>query len=297
LDSAAAALEWFEVELDNVLTALRHASDEALNEAGWQLCEALWGLFLFRKHYDVWVESHRIGLACARACANSRAEARLHSQLGGAYRSLRKYDQAIDHFQHALELERTTGHRLGEGSALDQLGVVYLRLGRYDEAIDYFIRSRDIHQEVGEFRGVALMNLNIGQALSDAGRYGDAISNLQNACRQAGDIPEPYHQGRALALLGQTYLRAQQPQLALDPLEQALAILQRLGATYDQAAVHIHLATLADRLGDPANRRSHLEEALALYSSVGAPQASDVQADLDALADGPEGPGHGAGPG
>jgi tetratricopeptide (TPR) repeat protein len=290
LDGTAAAIEWLEAELDNLLTVLRHAADHAMYEIGWQLCEALWGLFLLRKHYDVWLESHRIGLACARACGDQRAEARMHNQLGSAYRSLRRYDDAIVEFNLALDLERATGHRLGEGSALDQLGVVYLRLGRYDDAIEHFARSRTIHQEGNQPRGVALMNLNIGHALSDAGRHAEAVEHLRTAYRQAGEIPEPYHQARALTILGQTYIRSGQPQQAVAPLDQALTVLDELNATHDQAIVHTHLATLARQRGDIAEARAHLERALARYSEVGAPQASDVRALLDVLTAGAQAP-------
>lgn len=290
LSGPAAAFEWLETELGNLLAVLRHAADHGMYETGWQLCEALWGLFLYRKHYDAWIESHRIGLACAQACGDQRAEARMHNQLGSAYRSLRRYDDAIVQFNRALDLERATGHLLGEGSALDQLGVVYLRLGRYDDAIEHFARSRAIHQEANQPRGVALMNLNIGHALSDAGRHDEAVDHLQTAYRQSGEIHETYHQARALTILGQTYLRSDQPRLAAAPLDQALTMLEGLDATYDLALVQIHLATLAERLGDAAATRAHLERALALYREVSAPQASEVRARLAALAAAPSTP-------
>lgn len=292
LREPADAIEWLEAELDNLLVVLRYAAKHEMYELGWQLCESLWGLFLFRKHYDAWLESHRIGVTCARACGDERAQARMHSQLGGAYRSLRRYDEAIAEFTQALELERATGHRLGEGSALDQLGVVYLRLGRHDEAIDHFRRSLVIHDEEGEARGVALMNLNIGHALSDSGRHADAIEHLETAHRQAAAIPEPYHQARALSLLGRTYLRSGQPGRAADPLGRALTILEGLDATYDQAIAHTYFADVAQRLGDHAKTRDHLERALAIYRELNAPQASDVKARLDALTAGsPHPPG------
>jgi tetratricopeptide (TPR) repeat protein len=284
LSGPPAAFEWLETELGNLLAALRYAADHDMNETGWQLCEALWGLFLFHKHYDAWLESHRIGLACAEASGDRRALARMQTQLGSAYRSLRRYDEAIEHFHRALDLERAAGHRLGEGSALDQLGVAYLRLARYDEAIDYFTGARAIHQEVDRPRGVALMNLNIGHALSEAGRYADAMDHLRIAYRQAAAIPEPYHQARALTILGQTYIRTEQPGRAAAVLDQALTILKDLGATHDQAIVHTHLADLAQRRGAAGKSRAHLERALALYSAVGAPQAGEIRDRLDELA-------------
>lgn len=283
MDTAADAIIWLETELPNILAVLRWAADNGLNELGWQLCEALWGLFSFRKHYDGWIESHLIGLKCAQECADPRAQARMHVQLGGAYRSLRRFDQALDHFDQALRLERTSGHRLGEGSVFDQLGVVMLRLERYEEAIENFERSRTIHEEVGVTRGVAMMNHNIGKALGKINRYDEALASLELAQRQFAAVPEPYHEAQTLTSIAEVRIRADDPTAARRPLERAHTILVELGASYDQGHVQTQLADLAEALGDPDGVRAHLEWALALFTVVGAPQAEQIRARLDGL--------------
>jgi tetratricopeptide (TPR) repeat protein len=290
MDTSAAAIEWLEGELPNILTVLRFAADNELDEAGWQLCEALWGLFTFRKHYDAWIESHLIGLACAKRCSDPRAEARMHVQLGSAYRSLRRFDDALDNFNHALRLERSVGHRLGEGSALDQIGVVMLRLSRHSEAIKYFTDSRAIHEEVNVPRGVALMNFNIGQALGEAGRHVEAITHLETACRQFAAIPEPYHEARALTTLARIRIRAGRSADAVQPLRHASAALANLGASYDHAHVQLELANLYEARGDTSKTRMHLEHSLELFTAVGAPQGRQVRARLEALGFAPESP-------
>jgi tetratricopeptide (TPR) repeat protein len=283
MDTAADAVTWLEAELPNLLTVLRWAKDNRRYELGWQLCEALWGLFAFRKHYDAWIESHLIGLRCAEECSDPRAEARMHIQLGGAYRSLRRFDQALDHFERALRLERAAGHRLGEGTALDQLGVVLLRQERYEEAIDRFEQSRAIHEEVGVVRGVALMNHNIGKTLGTIGRYDEALSHLEQAQRQFAGVPEPYHEAQTLTAIAEVRISTGRPAAAGQPLERADAILAELGATYDRANVQLRSADLAEALGSANETRVHLEQALALFTAVGAPQAEQTRARLEAL--------------
>ena len=283
IDTAADAIIWLETELPNILAVLRWAADNGMNELGWQLCEALWGLFSFRKHYDAWIESHLIGLRCAQECADPRAQARMHVQLGGAYRSLRRFDQALDQFDQALRLERASGHRLGEGSVFDQLGVVMLRLERYEEAIENFERSRTIHEEVGVTRGVAMMNHNIGKALGKINRYDEALASLELAQRQFAAVPEPYHEAQTLTSIAEVRIRADDPTAARRPLERAQTILVELGASYDQGHVQTQLADLAEALGDSGGVRMHLERALALFTAVGAPQAEQIRARLDIL--------------
>lgn len=280
-DSPPQALTWLESHLDGLLAVLRAASAMEHHREAWQLCEAMWGLMLFRKYYDVSIRFHDIGLASARACADQRAEAQMHIQLGSTHRSLGHLDVAADHFGRALELFRAEVHRLGEASALDQLGVVELRLARYDAAIAYFEQARAIHQEIGRPRGVALMNFNIGQALIVAGHPREAVDYLRTAVHQFQAIGERYHRARTLSALAEAFIHAGQLESADAPLREAMTITQGIGATYDRAHIHVRLADLADASGQPDQARDHLEQALSLFMQVEAPHAAQVRARLD----------------
>jgi tetratricopeptide (TPR) repeat protein len=300
--SPAEAAKWLQSHLPGLLAAVQSAHDAGLHPQAWQLCEALWGILLFGKHYAAWVASHQVGLRSAQACADQRAEAQMHVQLGAAYRSLGDLGTADQHFSRALGLFREAGYRLGEAVALDQLGVIRLRRACYDGAISDFMQALAIHQAIGRPRGIALMNLNIGQALADSGRQDEAIGYLRTAGRQFAAIGESYHRARALAALGGALIGSGQASAAEEPLRRALVFTEELGATYDQAHVHVRLADLADALGHPARAARHLERALALFSEVGAPQADSVRTRLGgsgkrpaARSVGPSGQGRSAG--
>jgi Tetratricopeptide repeat len=133
-DGPPRALQWMETELPGLLAAVRTAHDEGLNEEAWQLCEAMWGLFTYRKYFRPWLDAHALGLASARACGDARAEARMRVQLGFAYLNLGRPDQAHGEFTQALTLARQEGHRIGEATALEHLGLTDLSLGRTDAA-------------------------------------------------------------------------------------------------------------------------------------------------------------------
>lgn len=276
----AAAAKWLESRLPGLLAAVHAAHDAGLHAQAWQLCEALWGILLFGKHYAAWLDSHRVGLASAQACADQRAEAQMHIQLGAAHRSLGALETAGEHFSSALELFRAAGHLLGEAAALDQRGVVRLRRACHELAISDFAKALAIHQAIGRPRGIALMNFNIGQALAASGRQEDAIGYLHAADRQFAVIGESYHRARALTALGGVLIGSGQARAAEEPLHEALAITGELGADYDRAHVHVRLADLAGALGQPGLAAQHLEQALALFSLVKAPLADSVRARL-----------------
>lgn len=125
------------------------------------------------------------------------------------------------------------------------------------------------------------MTRRIGEAHCDAGRYPQAIDALLAACSVFAALPDAYNEARTQTSLAQTYLLAGRPADAPGLLNQALAALTSLGARHKQADVHVILADAAGQLADPGRARSHLEQALAIYVEVGAPEAGQIRQRLD----------------
>ncbi|HEU5160754.1 MAG TPA: tetratricopeptide repeat protein [Streptosporangiaceae bacterium] len=279
-DSGATALEWLELERANITATLRQAHQEEMHEAVWQICEALWGLFLIHKHYRLWIECHELGVAAARACANTLAHARMLEALAYAYINLQDFAPAVEYCRQALRLERDSDHPLGEASALEYLGVAELGSSRNECAIDLFTMARDIHQRLGRPRGVALMTRHIGEALRQAGRYNDAIEHFTDALNFFSANSERYHVARTLTRLGKTYLLASRLDDAERTLHSALETALEIDARHEAANVHVVLAQLSAAIDEPAKERSHLERALTIYAELGAPQAEEINNQL-----------------
>jgi tetratricopeptide (TPR) repeat protein len=276
-----AALAWLESELPGLLAATRAAHDEGLHEQTWQLCEAMWGLFCFRKYFRHWIDAHLLGLASAQACHDTRAEGRMHIQLGLAYLNLGQADQARAQFTAALTLARGDQHAMGEGTALEHLGLTDLTQGRTDTAIDAFTQARDVFERIGVARGVLGLTRHIGDAHREAGRPGQAIKHLLEARRLAVTLPDPYNEARCLTGLGRAYLDTGQPGKAERSLAGALAIMTHLGGRYEQARIRASLATALLQLGQDAQAREHLTEALAIYAEIDAPEAAGIRRRLE----------------
>jgi tetratricopeptide (TPR) repeat protein len=276
------ALAWLEAELPGLLAAVTAARDEGLHELAWQLCEALWGLFLYRRHYPQWISATRVGLASAQACGNRRAQARMHDQLGFAYLCLRRYADAQAQFTPAIAIAREAGDQLGAAAPLEHLAISLLGLGRPDEALSLFTAARVTHEELRRPRGIALMTRHIGEAHADAGRHAEAITALTDARRMFAGLPDPYNEARAATSLAQAYLRAQRPGDAAALLHEALAVMTGLGARDKQAGIDVLLADAAESRGDTAAARRHLAAALAIYESLGAAETEQVRQRHDA---------------
>lgn len=282
-DGQPAALEFLEASLPGLLACVEAAYDAGLHEESWQLCEGLWGLFLYRKHFPTWVRSHRVGIASARAASQPRAEARLRAQLAYCFLQQRRFADAEEELGQSLELDRQDGHRLGEATALELLGQVDIGLGRPGPATVRFAAAQAMYLEAGEARGAALMTRRLGEAHHAAGRYPEALRELCAARQMFAELPDPYNWARTLTVLGQVLISARQPAEAAGPLADALAAMTELGSLYEQARVRTALADAAVLLGQSQVAREHLGLALEIYSGLGAPETAQVRQRQDAL--------------
>jgi tetratricopeptide (TPR) repeat protein len=288
LSTATAALDWLERELPNLLAAQRCAVDREWPELVWQLCEALWSLFLYRKHFTHWIDAHELAVAAARRCGDQVAQARLTVQLGIAYLNLRSYDLARRHFADALELSATSGDPRTEATALEHLGLVARRTERPQAAMTYFERALSITERLGEHRGIALHLRRIGETLSEVGRDEEALAYLWRAVTAATDLNDVVLRGMALVRLGTVHTRLDRHADALGALREAAEILASAGSHHYHGLAVEAMAELRIRTGDLATARQHLQQAVDLYRHAQLPQAAQAQARLDSLTGGPE---------
>jgi tetratricopeptide (TPR) repeat protein len=287
-EGRADALDWLESERLNLVAVVEEAERQGLHAASWQICEALWPLFLLRKHYQNWLDSHRAGLAAARACDDPRAEARMLAALGQAHLNRREFPAAAEHFGRGLRLVQGGVHPLGEASALEGLGTAESATGRHEHAVELFTRARTIHEELGRPRGAALMTRHLGDAFSAAGRDAEAIEHFAEALQFFTTADEPYHQARALTGLADAYRRSGRLDDADEALRTATAVADQVGARHEQAGIRVALAALAEARDEPVVARSHLEAALAIYTAIGAPHAEGVRRRLAEVETPPE---------
>ena len=283
-----AALDWAERERSNFRSALDSAIEHDRPDLAWQLCEALWGVFLHTRHYGDWIYMHRVGIGAAQQLGERRAEARLRSQLGFAYAKLRRFDEATTENRVALQLAEAEQDPQAQATALSQLGRAARGTGDLPAALDYFRRARELQDGIGEVRGVALCRRRIGQILSQLGRYDEALSELDAAAAIMHDLGDSTQFARTLLVLGMTHLHAGSVARAHRPLREALGLIEEFGSPYHQAEILAALGDVEWRQGDAASARTRYERARDLYEAAEDPRADAVRARLREL---PESPG------
>ncbi|MCX4235031.1 ATP-binding protein [Streptomyces ortus] len=294
-----AALDWLERELPNLMAVVHQARSAGLPTVCWQLADALWPLFLRRKFHDDWCAAHREGLAAARDLGDTVAECRMLTSGGLGELDAGHPGRALAMFERAAELFLGRGDLLGHARTLNYRGLALRGLGRPDEAAGYFARAATELPDHGDRRAGALARLNLAdlalttEQAGEAGQTDEArqtgeteearqarearqIVWAEEAIRHAGaarttllDVGDTYNAARAATLLGRAQLAANRPGQAAELLSSALAVLRGMTANYETARAVEGLAEVSERRGQTDLARTHYQEALDLYASVG----------------------------
>ncbi|NGO73517.1 ATP-binding protein, partial [Streptomyces boncukensis] len=271
------ALDWLERELPNLMAVQRCARDAGNHPAVWQLADALWPLFLRRKHYEHWHAAHREGLAAARELGDTAAECRMLTSGGLGELGRGEAARALEMFERAAEVFRSDGDTLGATRTLNYRGLACQALGRAADAAGLFARAAAELPGCGDPRAAGLARLNLADASLAAGSAGAAAGEAEAARAVLTQEGDRYNAARAALLHGRALLALERLTDAEERLEEALAVLRDAAADYESGRALESLAELAERRGLRSVARERYERALAAYAAVGAPEPPEAE--------------------
>ena len=277
----AQTLTWFDAERANLVAATHQAAACGQGEIAWQLPNALWGLFYLRKHWGDWQESNTVGLRAARAAHDRQAEAWMLTNLGSAYRELRRCEEAVDCQRQALAISREIGDRWIEGLVLTCLGATHNNLRRPNEAIDYFQQALPILREVGYRRGEGLALHCLGESCRRLQRFAEAIDYGHQALGVYQAIGDRHYEGGVLNFTGKAYEELGRMDEAVECFECALRIHREVGSRWGEGEALRFLGLALQQTKRPDEARICWQEALTIFNEIGAPQAEDIRGLLD----------------
>jgi tetratricopeptide (TPR) repeat protein len=282
------ALGWFEVERANLVAATHQAAGLGLHSLAWQLPDALWTFFYLRSYWPDWRDTHKAGLAAARAAGDRQAEAWMLSALGDLHLELLQYGEEVASlFQRSVVLCREIGDREGEARALCALGHYETRMRRFEEAIECEQHALAISREI-EYpyrQGVALHHL--GEAYCDLGRHEEAMDCHRQALAIRRELGDRWNEGVSLNDLGKVFCELRRFDDAVDCERQALAIAREVGDRYGEGRAQDLLGVALRRTQGLEAARGCWREALRIFAGLGAPQADDLRARLTGTLDAP----------
>ncbi|MBQ0923142.1 tetratricopeptide repeat protein [Saccharopolyspora endophytica] len=281
--TAVEALDWLELERLNLVLAQREAREQGWNDLTWCFGEAMWSLFVYRKHYGDWLETTRFAVEAAEAEQHVHAESRLRGQLGHALSNLHRFDEAEHELRAAARLAEVAGDPRGQATATSRLGILARQRAQPEEALESFRRALEIDLRVDDRRGAALRLRRIGETLSAMGRHGDAIAELSKSVDLMLALPDAGGAARVSTRLGEAFTAAGRPRHAVAPLMEALTVLREIGSDFYVAELLVALAAAHQAAGEIAQARTHLTEACELHEGIGGPHAEPLRRRLAEL--------------
>jgi tetratricopeptide (TPR) repeat protein/transcriptional regulator with XRE-family HTH domain len=222
-------------------------------------------------------------LGIYRDIGDRHGQANALTSLGHARGLTGDYPAAARDLQEALGLYRDIGDRLGQAAALAYLGRVRLRIEDYPGAARDLQEALGLYRDIGNRLGQARALDYLGRLRLGTGDYPAAARDLQEALGVYRDIGD--RNGETLALNDSGTLSRIRGDLgqARSYHQQALHLARQHGIAPGEAHALAGLARCARVEGRTAEAEAGLRQALALFQRIGAAEAADVSAELDAL--------------
>ncbi|MER7184908.1 tetratricopeptide repeat protein [Streptomyces hyaluromycini] len=265
----AAALQWFEQEQANLVSAVRAAAATGHHDLAWRIAALLRSVYVSRNPFQDWITTAEIGLASATAIGDRRGQAEMHDSLGKAYLQSQRLDQAEAHHTEALRLRRGTGDRYGEGVAVNALGLLDWRRRRLSAAEQRFREGREIFRSLNDRRWEALVLTNLGIARYDGLDLDTAVLDLIEAVRLCREAEDRAYEGNALFYLAMTQRELAKTDAASSTIRKALAIAETDRLTAWGAFWLLELARIQCALGEPGEALVSCQQSAVIQRQIG----------------------------
>ncbi|HET9170791.1 MAG TPA: BTAD domain-containing putative transcriptional regulator [Actinospica sp.] len=257
------AVDWYDVERDQLFAAVEAAEREGSLTYGWLLPAMMIVFMMLRGRPDDRLALAESGLRCAERLQDVDALDRSLRNRSTALMAARRDAEAIEAGERSLEFTRKHGLSRQEATQLGNLSLAYANVDDMDRSIEYGRESLRISTSLGDEPATIPARLNLAASLSTVGRPAEAIEVVSEGievCRRTGIT---VHLGAFLGSLGD-YLTELDPPDYVQAERCLLEALQELvasGHRHHEATSHGKLGLLCEKTGRPAEALAHLREA------------------------------------
>lgn len=203
----------------------------------------------------------------AREAGNAEASMEIHTERGGLYLDIEQPRAALPHLEAALRLARQIGNQDFEAMTLTNLGFAHDELGDKQAALELYGQALAAARQTGDGRFLAAALINTGDLLQSLGDWDEALSHYSQALdisRQGNDPERLEREATILNNWGLLLQRMEQPEKALELLQESLRLARERQSAEREAAAVSNLAFLYIRLGEPSRALEHGQQALRL---------------------------------
>ncbi len=231
------------------------------------------------------VRDREEALGLSRDLGDRLGQASALAGLGIVRRVTGDHPAAARDLEEALSLYRDLGDRLGQADALTFLGDVRRRAGDYPAAARDLEEALGICRDLGHRHGQANALSYLGEVRQAAGDYPAAARDLEEALGLYRDIGHRGSEVEALNEAGTLYRVVGDLRRAGSCHQQALDLARQIRSAWDEGHALAGLGRCALAAGHTAETEDWLRQALGVFQQIGAAEAAEVSAELQALTD------------
>jgi signal transduction histidine kinase len=193
----------------------------------------------------------------------------MRSNIGDIYALMGNYQQAIRHYQESYRIDVEIDHvDASDGMTLTSMADAYLHLNDPTVALDYAWQGLGLMQPERYWVGIARAYTVIGQAYHQLNDLTQAVSFYEQAMAAAETGGAQRESGIAMMRLAETLTSRGQTAAALQHLQAALMIFERLETQPLVAEVHGLLAGIYKTLGEYERALDHFEKQQAVKENL-----------------------------
>ncbi len=233
--------------------------------------------------YPAAAQAQEQALRIYRDLGDRLGQANALSDLGDVRCLTGDYPAAARDLEPALDIYRDLGDRLGQANALRYLGDVRRLTDDYPAAALLLEQALDIYRDLGDRLGQANALRNLGAVRRLTGDYPAAAQDLEQALDIYRDLGDRGGEAEALNERGTLHRVSGDLAQAQECHQQALELARAIASSWDEAHALAGGGRCTLAAGHATQAGVLLRQALEIFQRIGAAEAPDLLAELDAL--------------
>jgi DNA-binding SARP family transcriptional activator/tetratricopeptide (TPR) repeat protein len=260
---------WWESERRALVSGVRKAAAEGMDELCWDLACTLYNLFEVKGYFDDWKETALLALDATERAGNRRGQAAALYSLGSLHMYQKRLADSERYLSCALEMFEDEGNALGcalvlrVSASVDRLqGNVTVMLAKYERALG-------LMREVGDPVGEAYILRNLAKFRTDEGDIESARSMLDEALVLCQKVNYRRGEAQILSRFAELHLATRNTALARQEFQRVLRIVRDIGDRTGEAHVLYGLGLIRRQEGKLESAETTLVHALTLSQQLG----------------------------
>jgi ATP/maltotriose-dependent transcriptional regulator MalT/DNA-binding SARP family transcriptional activator len=186
-------------------------------------------LYYWQGDFDHAESVLRQGLERASRLASSRPEVYLRASIADVQRDRGEYEAALEMYSSALELTQTMDEALIRVFILDSIANTYRLMGDISNCEAWARRATATAEERAGLLELGICTTTLGLIQRDRGLQKEAVSSLEKAVQLLKESDSKRELIKAYFHLAEVYFSLKRKRMALECLESAAKLVQKLG--------------------------------------------------------------------